>query len=164
MTVGADARLDRMSRVGVDHTDGGVRIENISDNRIREGSIAAFSEATWHATERLRLVGALRADHYRFDVERNPGAGPDTVEGSDDSTQISPKAALAYSLNSAVELYAKLMPDSGMVLTAPCATISGKAAAIRVFVANCVMNTPTPTAEHTKHAISASATNPAEYV
>ena len=104
--VGSELRYDRMSRVGVDHTLDGAFVENLGDNAIREGSGAAFIEVTSHLTERLRLMTALRGDYYTFTVDANPGAGPDTVEGSENSTQVSPKAALAYSLTPYVELYA----------------------------------------------------------
>jgi outer membrane receptor protein involved in Fe transport len=106
LNVGSELRYDRMSRVGVDHTDGGAFVENISNNAIRESSIALFSEATWHASERLRLMAGLRGDYYDFSVDRNAGAGPNTVAGGADSNQVSPKAGIAYSLSPAVELYA----------------------------------------------------------
>jgi outer membrane receptor protein involved in Fe transport len=105
VNVGSELRYDRMSRVGVDHTEDGVFVENIADNAIREGSGAGFIEVTSHLTDALRFVSALRGDYYNFSVARNAGAGPDTVEGNATSTQLSPKFALAYSLNPAVELY-----------------------------------------------------------
>jgi len=103
--LGSEVRYDRMSRVGVDHTEDAVFVENIADNAIREGSAAGFIEVTSHLTDQLRFVSALRGDYYDFSVDRNPGAGPDTVEGSQTSTQLSPKFALAYSLTDHVELY-----------------------------------------------------------
>jgi outer membrane receptor protein involved in Fe transport len=106
LMAGTELRHDDMSRVGVDHTEGGVFIENLGSNAMRESSIAAYSEATWHASEQLRLMAGLRGDLYDFDVKANAGAGPETVAGSESSTQASPKAALAYTLSDAVELYA----------------------------------------------------------
>jgi hypothetical protein len=104
--VGTELRYDRIDRVGVDHTDGGVFVENLGDNSVREGSIAVFAEATWHATDKLRVVGALRGDYYDFSVGRNEGAGPETVAGSKNNSQLFPKGALAYTMTNAVELYA----------------------------------------------------------
>ncbi len=76
------------TRVGVDHTEDGVFIENLGNNSIREASIAAYSEASWHVTEQLRLTGGLRADYYDFRVAANEGAGPDTVEGNAHDSQL----------------------------------------------------------------------------
>lgn len=104
--LGSEIRYDRLSRVGVDHTEDGVFVENLGDNAVREGSGAGFIEVTSHLTDRLRFVSALRADYYSFDVDANAGAGAETVAGSETSTQLSPKLALAYSLTNAVELYA----------------------------------------------------------
>ncbi|MET0292655.1 MAG: TonB-dependent receptor [Steroidobacteraceae bacterium] len=106
LMAGAETRYDRASRVGVDHTDAGVFVENLGDNFIREGSVAAYTEATWKPMERLRITGGLRGDYYDFDVKANADAGPDTVAGSETSEQVSPKAGIAYTLSDAVELYA----------------------------------------------------------
>ena len=105
LMAGTELRYDIASRVGVDHTDGGAFIENLGDNSIKEASVAAYSEASWHATDDLRLTGGLRADYYHFDVGRNGGAGPLTVAGKDSDTRLSPKVALAWSLSDTVELY-----------------------------------------------------------
>jgi outer membrane receptor protein involved in Fe transport len=106
LTAGAELRHDDMSRVGVDHTADGQFVENLGDTAIRESSLAAYAEATWHASQRLRVMAGLRGDAYDFSVDANAGAGPDTVAGSESSTQASPKVALAYSLTDRVELYA----------------------------------------------------------
>jgi outer membrane receptor protein involved in Fe transport len=105
LVAGTELRYDNARRVGVDHTDGGVFVENIASNSIGEGSIAAYSEATWHVNDRLRFTGGLRADYYDFDVDANADAGADTVEGSDHDSQVSPKVAIAWSLTDNVELY-----------------------------------------------------------
>ena len=103
--VGTELRYDSGAGIGVDHTQDGRFVENISDNTIDEGSVAAFTEATWHATDKLRLVGAARGDYYDFSVAKNPGAGSETLDGGETSTQVSPKAAIAYTLNDFVEIY-----------------------------------------------------------
>lgn len=106
LTVGGEARYDDISKVGFSHTDAGTFVENISDNSIREGSVAAYSEATWHPSTQLRLMAGLRADAYSFKVGRNSGAGADTIEGSANDQKVSPKLGAAYTLNDHVELYA----------------------------------------------------------
>jgi outer membrane receptor protein involved in Fe transport len=106
LAAGTEVRYDNASRVGVDHTDAGAFVENLSDNSIHEGSVAAYSEATWHLTDALRVTGGLRADYYHFGVGANAGASPATVGGSDNVSQVSPKAGLAWSVTRAVEVYA----------------------------------------------------------
>jgi outer membrane receptor protein involved in Fe transport len=106
INVGAETRYDRMEKVGFDHTEGGMFEENIIDNSAREGSIAAYTEATWKPTEPLRLMAGLRADAYDFDVGLNPGAGPDTQSGKGSDQLVSPKFAAAYRLTDHVEMYA----------------------------------------------------------
>lgn len=106
LTLGGDVRFDHIDKVGFDHTDAGAFVENISNNSVREGSVAVFSEATLHPTDRLRLMAGLRADAYDFKVGLNAGAGPDTASGSDSDQKVSPKLAAAYTLNDNVEVYA----------------------------------------------------------
>jgi outer membrane receptor protein involved in Fe transport len=106
ITVGAETRYDRMEKVGFDHTEEGEFVENIGNNSAREGSIAAYTEATWKPTAQLRLMGGLRADAYEFNVDLNAGAGPDTVAGNGSDQRVSPKLGAAYTLNDNVELYA----------------------------------------------------------
>jgi outer membrane receptor protein involved in Fe transport len=106
VSVGTELRYDDGSRVGVDHTDAAIFVENIGNSSIREGSIAGYSEATWHATDTLRLTAGLRADYYHFAVDANAGAGPLTTPGKDNDHKISPKLGLAWTLNRWVEAYA----------------------------------------------------------
>ena len=101
--VGAEFRHDDASRVRLDHLENGLFIENISDNAIQERSLGAYTEATWSATDRLRVIGGVRVDHFNFDVQAF-SAGSYAGELSDD--QFSPKFALAYAMNDDLELYA----------------------------------------------------------
>ena len=43
-------------------------VEDIAANSIQEASYGAFVEATWYATDSLRVIGGLRGDYYDFDV------------------------------------------------------------------------------------------------
>lgn len=106
ITAGAEARYDTISKVGFDHTEDGVLVENIINNSAREGSIAAYAEATWKPTTQLRLLAGLRADAYDFHVGVNSGAGPDSVHGDASDERVSPKLGAAYTLNDNIELYA----------------------------------------------------------
>ncbi|HYP81581.1 MAG TPA: TonB-dependent receptor [Steroidobacteraceae bacterium] len=106
ISVGAEARYDRMEKVGVNHTEDGLFVENTSDNAVREGSLSAYTEATWRPVDKLRLMAGLRADAYDFNVGTRPDAGASTVSGKADDQIVSPKAGAAWSLNDSVELYA----------------------------------------------------------
>ncbi len=101
--VGGDFRYDDAGRVGVDNTDKGLFIANISDNEIKEGSIGAFAEATWHVTRDLRLMGGLRGDYYDFDVIAH---NPASYSGNETDSQLSPKLGLAWTATAALEFYA----------------------------------------------------------
>ena len=103
LLVGGEGRYDDATSVGVDHYEAGRFIENISDNEIKEGSIALYSEATWFLSDTLRLLGGLRADNYDFDVTAN---SPGSAAGQTTDAQVSPKAGLAWEATDAVELYA----------------------------------------------------------
>ncbi|HEX6997844.1 MAG TPA: TonB-dependent receptor [Gammaproteobacteria bacterium] len=102
LDVGADLRYDDIGKVGLDHTDKGAFIENISHNSITETSLGAFAEATWTPTERLRLLGGLRGDFYDFDVTAHT---PGSFAGSETDSQVSPKVGLAYTVNNRIEVY-----------------------------------------------------------
>ncbi len=99
---GAEFRYDDIQSVGVDHTDQTVFVAPISDNGVKESSLSPYTEATWKPNDRLRLTGGLRADEYRFDVRaKNALSNAGTVNDH----QISPKAGIAYTLNSHFEFY-----------------------------------------------------------
>ncbi len=89
VNVGTEVRYDDIGKVGVDHYDAGSFVENISDNAIKESSIGVYSETTWSATDKLRVIGGLRGDVYEFDVtaprprqrRRQRARQPDVAEG-----------------------------------------------------------------------------------
>ncbi len=100
---GADFRYDDASRVGLDNYDRGTFVANISDNKITEGSLGGYVEATWRATSNLRFNGGLRADYFDFDVT---ALNPTSFAGSETDQQVSPKIGAALSVSENLELYA----------------------------------------------------------
>jgi len=100
---GVNFRHDDASRVKLDHLEHGQFIENVSDNAITERSVGVWTEATWSATERLRMIGGLRYDHFNFDVT---AFNDNSFAGDRSDAQVSPKLALAYALHEDLELYA----------------------------------------------------------
>jgi outer membrane receptor protein involved in Fe transport len=102
VTVGGEFRYDDIGIVGVDHTVGSVYAGDISNNGVREGSAAAFTEATWTPVTGLRLTGGLRGDYYRFDVTAHNAL---SNAGRDNSGVVSPKFGVAWQASDHVELY-----------------------------------------------------------
>ena len=102
LNVGGDFRYDDIGNVGVDHWNQGVFVENLGKNAIKEGSIGVYAEATWSATEKLRLIGALRGDFYDFDVAAK---NDHSFAGNVNDSLAEPKVGIAYELTKSVELY-----------------------------------------------------------
>jgi outer membrane receptor protein involved in Fe transport len=102
VTLGGDFRYDDIGSVGLDQFDAGRFVASISDNAIKEGSLGLFLDAVWHVTDKLRLMGGLRGDHYDFDVTAK---NLQSFAGRDSTNRASPKAGLAYAANAHLELY-----------------------------------------------------------
>ena len=100
---GGDVRYDDGSRVGVEHTDRGSYVEDISANAIKEASYGGYLEATWYATDTLRVIGGLRGDFYDYDITALNNLSQD---GAKTDSQVSPKIALAWEAMDDLELYA----------------------------------------------------------
>jgi outer membrane receptor protein involved in Fe transport len=107
VNVGSEVRYDDIGKVGVDHDEQGVFVNNIGSNSVKEGSIGLYGETTWSITDALRANGGLRVNYYDFDVNVVPGSGQsgyDAVGHTHDSN-VSPKVGLAYTVNGQIELY-----------------------------------------------------------
>ncbi len=102
VTVGGDFRYDDIGNVGLDEFDAGQFVANISQNSITETSIGAFAEASWSASDRLRLLAGVRGDVYEFDATAKT---PGSFEGHETDSRASPKFGMAYTLSRNVELY-----------------------------------------------------------
>jgi outer membrane receptor protein involved in Fe transport len=102
LSAGAETRYDDIGNVGLQHTEAGQVLEDISRHSVTETSLGVYSEAQWQALDRLRITAGLRADYYDFDVRTHM---PGLDEGSANDSAVSPKLALAYRLNPRVELY-----------------------------------------------------------
>lgn len=100
---GGNFRYDDGSRIGVEHTNRGVYVEDIAANEIEEASYGGYVEATWYATDTLRVIGGLRGDYFDFDATALNNL---SEEGSETDTQISPKVAMAWQALDDLELYA----------------------------------------------------------
>lgn len=107
LSVGTELRYDDIGNVGVNHDEQGEFVENTGRNAVKEGSIGAYSEATWRVTDDLRLTGGVRANYYDFDVEVRPGSGQSGYDavGHVTDSNFTPKVGVAYAINNQVELY-----------------------------------------------------------
>jgi outer membrane receptor protein involved in Fe transport len=102
VTLGGEFRYDDISNVGVDEFDAGEFVANISQNSITETSLGAFVEASWSATDRLRLLTGARVDAYDFDASAKTVG---SFEGHETDSRVSPKFGVAYAISDDIELY-----------------------------------------------------------
>jgi outer membrane receptor protein involved in Fe transport len=102
LNVGGDFRYDDIGNVGVDHWNQGQFIENIAQNAVKESSLGVYAEATWAPTDRLRVLGGLRGDLYKFDVTAK---NDHSFAGDQDDNLASPKIGVAYRLTKSAEVY-----------------------------------------------------------
>lgn len=98
---GGDVRFDDIDEVGLFNTVSRQRINTVRDDTVEQLSLAAWSDATWALTERLRVQAGARFDWMDWSVDafRQPNSGT----GSD--SLISPKASLAWRVSDGAELY-----------------------------------------------------------
>lgn len=99
---GADARFDRIGRLGLYRTAGGQPVSTVREDRIDEYGGGLYGEAELRLAPALRLVLGLRGDaigyRVRSDLAANSGAGSAAI--------LTPKAALAWNAAQGVEFYA----------------------------------------------------------
>ncbi len=101
---GAEFRHDDIRDLELYSSSGRTRLNTIREDEVDQTSYAAFTRVNWQASEKLRVMFGVRADHYTFDVDATRPAN----SGSDSDTQLSPKLMLAYLINDDLELYANV--------------------------------------------------------
>ncbi|WP_072384037.1 TonB-dependent receptor domain-containing protein [Novosphingobium sp. NDB2Meth1] len=99
---GADARWDRIGKVGLYRTVAGEVVSTVREDRVDEASGGLFGEASVRLAPALRAILGLRADaityHVRSDNAANSGSGSAAI--------VTPKAALAWQPGRGLEIYA----------------------------------------------------------
>lgn len=101
LELGAQTRTDLID-VGLFRTARRDRLSTVRDDEVTEASAAVYTQATWHASDRFRVTGGLRADGYRFEVSSdNPLNSGDTTDAI-----ASPKLSLIFAPTATTELYA----------------------------------------------------------
>lgn len=88
--LGVQARVDRLSPVGLYNTVERVRQSTVREDRVRESSIGLFGENTVQWLPWLRSVAGVRYDAYRFKVD----SSIDGNSGSANDHVVSPKLSL----------------------------------------------------------------------
>jgi outer membrane receptor protein involved in Fe transport len=103
INAGIEGRYDDVARVGLQHLEEGVYVEDLGRYGVRERSIAPYVEASWNPIDPLRFLAGGRADYYSFDITSKQEG---YRSGDKSAHSYSPKLGAAYALNSRVELYA----------------------------------------------------------
>jgi hypothetical protein len=103
ITVGADARADRIDDLGLYHTERGHRIGTTSLADVSETAFAGYADLRWRPIERLTLSGGGRIDRYRFRSRALAGAA---TTGARSETVVTPKTSAALTLAQGVAIYA----------------------------------------------------------
>ena len=104
-TVGGSTRFDDAD-VSLFHQRERERLAVVNDATVREGSASVFVQEETTVHPRLRLVGGLRYDAFRFDVESHLPPGTGSVEsGRTTETILQPKAAVIVSLPAETDLF-----------------------------------------------------------
>lgn len=100
--LGADARWDRIGKVGLYRTAAGAVRAAVREDRVDEASGGLYGEAELALAPGLRVVLGLRGDAIGYDVRSDLAAN----SGSGAAGIVTPKAALAWQAGRGLELYA----------------------------------------------------------
>lgn len=100
--IGADARWDRIGKVGLYHAVAGAVVSTVREDRVDEYSGGLYGEAEAALAPGLRLVAGLRSDAIGYHVRSNLSAN----SGSGSAAILSPKVALAWRAGQGLEFYA----------------------------------------------------------
>jgi outer membrane receptor protein involved in Fe transport len=102
LRLGGDLRGDLIGKVGLYRSTAGISREAVREDSVDQWGGGAFAEADVRLAETLRLVLGLRADAIGYDVRSDLAAN----SGSGSAAILTPKAALAWKVAPALELYA----------------------------------------------------------
>ncbi|WP_448664625.1 TonB-dependent receptor [Sphingomonas sp. CJ20] len=103
LSLGADARSDRIDDLARYKTAAGQRIATASLADARKTSLAGYAELRWRPVDALTVSGGGRIDHYRFSIRGRDGTTPDN---STSAKIVTPKLSAAWKAMPQVELFA----------------------------------------------------------
>ncbi|AKH42769.1 Pesticin receptor precursor [Croceibacterium atlanticum] len=101
---GAEARVDNIDPVGLDHTKEGEFLSTVGAFKVDESSLGLYAEAIWEPVDRLMVIGGVRNDWYRFESEAL--AGPSSWSGTVKDDSFAPKIGVNYEVVPGIALYA----------------------------------------------------------
>jgi len=102
---GAQWRGDRIGTVGLYNTQYRERFQTIRDDKVSQDLVSVYGQQLVNFSDRWRGYLGLRGDALYYDVQgREPVYGPGN-SGSGHDAILTPKAGLAFTVNSANELY-----------------------------------------------------------
>jgi outer membrane receptor protein involved in Fe transport len=104
LRLGAEARVDDISSVGLDETIAGAKEFTVAAFDVHESSLGLFGEAIWQPVERLMVIGGLRGDFYRFRTQAL--AGDSSWSGTVKDDILAPKIGVNYEVADGIALYA----------------------------------------------------------
>ncbi|WP_231958828.1 TonB-dependent receptor [Altererythrobacter sp. B11] len=104
LRVGAEARMDNIDPVGLDHTRAGEFLSTRGAFTVDESSLGLYGEAIWRPLDRLMVIGGLRGDFYRF--ETKAAGGPNSWGGTAKDQLVTPKFGVNYTVAPGLAVYA----------------------------------------------------------
>ncbi|HYV66625.1 MAG TPA: TonB-dependent receptor [Myxococcales bacterium] len=102
VTLGWEARHDRIDPIGLYNTVARSRLHTVRQDFVRETSGGIYAEAEASFTPWLRAIAGLRYDHYFFDVASDLPAN----SGTDDAGRVSPKLTAIFGPWKKTEIFA----------------------------------------------------------
>ncbi len=102
--LGLDYRRDDIDEVGLARSRARAPLEDIRRDSVSQYSVGLFADAELRLTPTLRAQFGLRSDHHRFAVKSDEPLN----SGRRRASALSPKAGIAWSPDSALELYANI--------------------------------------------------------
>lgn len=104
LRMGGEARVDDISRVGLDETIAGVKEFTIGAFAVNEQSLGLYAEAELRPLDGLMLIGGIRQDFYGFKTRALEGALAWSGDVSDDALGL--KFGANYELADGLAVYA----------------------------------------------------------
>jgi len=99
--LGVQTRHDWIDPIGLFKTDARQRFDTVREDRVYEGSVGLFAEATSHWTDWFRTVVGLRGDYFWFET----GSNDSRNSGEESKGLINPKFSAIFGPWQETELY-----------------------------------------------------------
>jgi hypothetical protein len=104
-SVGAQWRGDRMGEVGLYRTEARERFSSMRNDVVSQDLLSVYAQQLLNFSERWRGYFGVRSDTLKYDVQGRELVYGAANSGAGQSTLVSPKAGLAFTLTPSAELY-----------------------------------------------------------